>query len=109
MTSPQRARRGGRPKGPQRKRREELLAQIRDLNNANDVRRLAEAVMRSVDELRAEFRHLEERYSMLQTSIVKTLAFQFQLLDDPDARAHAAAIVRDYKFNANHMPEHGKR
>lgn len=47
--------------------------------------------------LKAQMAEHTQRYNAMQTAIVKTLTFQFELLAEPDARAHAEAVVRDFQ------------
>lgn len=64
-----------------------------------EIRKLADGMRAESEELRRSIVLLTTKYETLQTSIVKTLTFLFALLDDPDAKAHAAAVVKDFQIN----------
>lgn len=79
---------------------ERLSSALDDLRTLHEeVSRNTQRTEAAVDHMVKEMHKLTRKYETLQTSIVKTLTFLFELLSDPDAKAHAAAVVKDFQIN----------
>lgn len=87
------------PSSSYESRKKHAGEQIRSLDTSLEVvRSLAKDLRADMETMSDRLRSLEAQQRSTQTAIVKTLTFLFTLLDDPDAKAHAAAVVKDYNL-----------